>query len=218
MPYRLNATTGELDLINSSASAATIVGNSPITTTTANDETQISLNTVPVASGGTGLKTVASNAVLLGNGTGAFKAYQLDCPDSSIILTVDDADSEYKIQANFPTTLTNYVYYSSASSAQFANGTFLICDKDATSNQNEIVASYNPAIHNPVLTIIGDGTHNWKVRTPYSNTVFMVGSISSTAGSGGFIASMNPSDAIQLVAINQNLWAVQVLEGNVSVN
>lgn len=209
MPYTINPTTGDL---------VYTPGNTNQGSSSSSGSASSSSNPLVVSSGGTGLNTVSSNAILMGNGTGAFKAYQLDCPDTSITLTVDDADSEYKIQANFPTTLTNYVYYSSASSAQFANGTFLICDKDATSNQNEIVASYNPAIHNPVLTIIGDGTHNWKVRSPYSNTVFMVGSISSTAGSGGFIASMNPSDAIQLVAVNQNLWMVQVLEGNVSVN
>lgn len=169
-----------------------------------------------VASGGTGLSSVASNAVLMGNGTGLLKAYQLDCPDNSITLTVDDADAEYKIQANFPSTLTNYVYYSNTSSNAIYNGTFLVVDKDATSNTSLIEAYYNPAVHNSCITIIGDGTHNWKVISPYSNTSFMVGNVSSTASSG-YLASTDPSDAIQLVAINYNLWSVQVLSGNINV-
>lgn len=204
MPYTVNPITGDLVYTPGNAGSGSSKGSGS--------------GPLKVAGGGTGLTTVAENALLLGNGTDDFKAYQLDCPDNSIALTVDDANAEYKIQANFPSSIATYAYYSNTSSQRVHNGTFLICDKDATSNQTIVMADYNPVIHNPVITIIGDGTHNWRVSTPYSNTKFIVGSNQTTPGSSGYIASMTPTDCIQLVYIDTTTWAVQVLEGNVLIS
>ena len=90
----------------------------------------------------------------------------------------------------------------------------------STSNSGTVVLILpTTADQGTVIWVAGYGTAGWQITQPSAGQVIHFGTMDTTTGTGGYLASINRYDAVQLLCVVANAeWLVISSAGNILVN
>lgn len=99
------------------------------------------------------------------------------------------------------------------------DSTSMVVDTSYTINNANLATLTLPAVSavGEVIEITGNSANGWIIAQNAGNTI-RIGSVSSTTGAGGSVASSNRYDAIRLKCVTTNaIWVAQFMVGNLTV-
>lgn len=188
-----------------------------------------SLFPVDVPSGGTGVATLTSHGVLLGNGASAISATTALTNGQLLIGNTGAAPSVAALTAGSGISITNGA--GSITIAQSAvPGAGLVWNDQTTTSVtmaagNAYIADNaalvtltlpGTAALGDVFAVQGKGAGLWTIAQAAGQTIHF-GSVATTAGVGGSLSATNQYDAIELVCITANTtFAVRFAIGNIT--
>lgn len=226
MPYKLNAFTGELDLVEDvsafadtfttdvgdavpSGGVINLFGGTGINTAGAGNTVTINMDSpVIVANGGSGRTSATAFAVICG-GTVATGAHQsiASVGVASQVLTSNGAGA-------LPTFQDTFVWneVTGTSQAGAVNNGYI------TNNAGLVTVTLpDTAAVGDIVRIAGKGAGGWLIAQNAGDTIHF-GSSDTTTGVGGSLASTDPSDCVELLCTTANTdFTVLSSIGNITV-
>lgn len=182
-------------------------------------------NDLDVSEGGTGVSTLTSHGILLGNGAGDIQATAELSNGQLIIGSTGNAPSAATLTAGSGISITNAA--GSVTIASTGGGlawsvvavdTTFVVNNGYGSNAAGAVAFTLPAASAVGDTVAIQGMQgSWNV-VQRANQQIHIGSGASTLGAGGSISSTNAFDAIELVCLVANsIWYARSVVGNITI-
>lgn len=201
----------------SGATARTSIGVGSISTQDSNNVTITggsitSITDIAVADGGTGRSTATAYAVICG-GTTATGAHQsiASVGSSGQVLTSNGAGALPTFQAAASGGLTWNEETGTSATMSVDNGYI--------ANNASLVTLTLPttAAVGDIVEVVGKGAGGWKIAQNSGETIYFVGS-STTTGTGGSVASTAQYDSATLICITANNdWVIKSSTGNLTI-
>lgn len=167
-------------------------------------------STLSVAAGGTGLSTIGTGELLVGSSGTTLVPVTASSSTGQILTSAFNGTWYYPVWTNAPSQFT-WVTITADTIAAINTGYII--------NDTALVTLTLPgtAAVGSVVKVTGKGTGGWKVGQPAGLTIYF-GFSTSTAGTGGSLASTHLRNSIELVCITPNTeWNVVSSVGNITI-
>ena len=182
--------------------------------------------TLAVGNGGTGQTSFTADTILIGNGTSAIGTVGPLTNGQLVIGSTSNAPVAATLTQGFGISITN----AAGAITIAANGTGInwvnvTSGTQAAAVDTGYIANYATlctitlpatAAIGQIVGIVGSGAGGWKIAQNSGQTIY-AGSATTTPGTGGYLASTNIHDCIELICTATNTgWTARNMQGNIT--
>lgn len=198
-----------------SSGVLTVAGGTGISTSGSGSTVTVTLDTpVSVANGGTGASSLTDGGIVLGSGTSAVTVTAQPTNGQVLIGSTGGDPVLATIIAGSGITVTNgpgTIEISDSGAAGFSwtevttTSQAMAVDSGYVMNNASLVTGTLPstAAFGDVIRVVGKGAGGWKIAQNASQVIHF-GNQDTTTGTGGYLASTDDNDAVELLCVTAN--------------